>query len=172
MKSKIFFLLMIFYFGIAVSQTKEDLVEVEKINQYSELIDKESNSKEFDFEIKGKNKIINYKYWKKGNDIVKISREWRENNGNYQETYTDYFLLKDGKRIYASQSIINRHKANTDEVYGWSCLFWIKNNRVFHLTSLGHGKTEADEWDYEKELQENFDYMMKQVQKIEKDKKK
>lgn len=36
------------------------------------------------------------------------------------------------------------------------------------MPSMGHGKTEMDDWDYEKELKENFNYMLKKVQ--EKDK--
>ena len=163
---------MIFYVGIASSQTKENLVEVEKINRYIELIDKDVKSEGFNFSIKGKDKIINYKYWKKGNEIVKISREWKQNNGQFIDTYTDYFLLKNQERVYANQSIIFNNKLDKEMMGGWSCTFWFHKNKVIHTTSLGHGKTEDDSWDYEKEMKENFDYMMKQVQKIEKEKKK
>lgn len=163
---------MIFYFGIASSQTKENLMEVEKINQYSELIDKDSYTKRNVFQINGKEKNITYTYWKKGNEIVKISREWKQNNGQFIDTYTEYFLLKNEERVYANQSIIFNNKLDKEIMGGWSCIFWFHKNKVIHTTSLGHGKTEDDSWDYEKEMKENFDYMMKQVQKIEKEKKK
>ena len=40
------------------------------------------------------------------------------------------------------------------------------------MTSLGHGKTETDDWDYEKELKENFNYMIEKVRKMDKNNKK
>ena len=55
---------------------------------------------------------------------------------------------------------------------GWSCTFWIHKNKVIHMTSLGHGKTETDDWDYEKELKENFNYMIEKVRKMDKNNKK
>jgi len=36
------------------------------------------------------------------------------------------------------------------------------------MTSLGHGKTEMDDWDYESELKENFNYMLKKVKEFDK----
>ena len=50
---------------------------------------------------------------------------------------------------------------------GWSCTFWINKNKVINLTSHGHGKTESDEWDYELELKDNFNYMLKTVKEFD-----
>lgn len=169
MKLKLFLILSILLFGRFLSQSKTDLIETENINKYSEIIDKDSTIVEYQFEIKNKSKIVKYKYSKKGNEIVKIFREWKENNGNYIDTYTDYFLLKNEERVYANQSIIFKNKSDEEDIGGWSCTFWLKKDKVIHMTSLGHGKTETDDWDYEKELKENFDYMLKKVR--EKDKK-
>lgn len=168
MKLKLFLILSILLFGRLSSQSKAELIDVENINKYSEIINKDSRIVEHQFEVKSKSKIVKYKYSKKGNEIVKMSREWNQDNGNYIDTYTDYFLLKNGERVYADQSIVFNDRSNKEIMGGWSCTFWIHKNKVIHMTSLGHGKTEMDDWDYEKELKENFNYMLKIVR--EKDK--
>ena len=43
--------------------------------------------------------------------------------------------------------------------------FWIEDNKVIYMNSLGHGKTEDENWDYEKEIRENFNFMMKTIRK-------
>ncbi|WP_139421464.1 hypothetical protein [Chryseobacterium mulctrae] len=171
-KSKILLTLTILYFGIAFSQTKADSLEIENINKYSETINENSKIAEYQFEVKSKNKIVKYQYSKKGNEIVEITREWKVDNGDYIDTYIDYFLLKNEERVYVNQSIVFKKKSDEEIIGGWSCTFWIKKDKVIHMTSLGHGKTELPDWDYEKELKENFNYMMKQVQKVEKNKNK
>lgn len=168
MKFKLFLMLSTLFFGIAFSQSKADSLEIENINKYSETINKDSKIAEYQFEVKNKNKNVQYRYSKKGNEIVEISREWKENNGNHVDTYTDYFLLKNGERVYANQNFTYHNKSDNEIMGGWGCRFWINKNKVIHMTSLGHGKTERDDWDYEKELKENFDYMLKKVR--EKDK--
>ena len=172
MKFKLFLILNILLFGIVFAQSKAESLEIENINKYSETIDKDSNVTEYQFEVKNKNKIVQYQYSKKGNKIVKISREWKENNGNYIDTYTDFFLLKNAEKVYANQSIVFKNRSDEEDMGGWSCTFWIHKNKVIHMTSLGHGKTETDDWDYEKELKENFNYMIEKVRKMDKNNKK
>lgn len=169
MTIKFFLFLSIFFFGCVFSQTKNDELEVEKINQYSETIDKDKGAIEHQFQLKGKTKIVNYKYWKKQNEIVKISREWSEMQNNYVYTYTDYFVLKNEERVFANQSIVFKNKFDAEDVGGWSVNFWISKNKVIHMTSLGHGKTEDENWDFEKEIKENFNYMIEKVRKKEKE---
>ena len=168
MRFKLFILISILVFGFAFSQSKEVLAVVENINKYSEAIDKDPKVIEYKFEVKGKDKTILYQYSKKGNEIVKISREWNEDKDNYTNTFTDYFLLKDGQRVYATQNIVYTNKSDAEDMGGWSCTFWINKNKVINLTSHGHGKTESDEWGYELELKDNFKYMLKTVKEFDK----
>ena len=168
MKLKIFLLLNILVFGFAFSQSKSDLIIVENINRYSEAIDKDLKVIEYKFEVKAKDKTILYQYGKKGNEIVKISREWKEDRDNYTDTFTDYFLVRNGEKIYATQSIIYTNTSDAEDIGGWSCTFWIDKNKVIDMTSLGHGKTESDDWDYEMELKNNFNYMLKTVKAFDK----
>ncbi len=171
MKLKIFFFLFILVFGLGFSQSKTDLIEVENINKYSEIINKDSKITKYQFQVKGKNKTIHYQYEKKGNEIVKISREWKQNSNNWWELYNDYFLLKNGEKVLASQSITYTNMSDAEDIIGWSVRFWIHNNKVINSTSLGHGKTEMDDWDYELELKDNFNYMLKTVKNYDKNRK-
>lgn len=167
MRFKLSILISILVFGFAFSQSKQVLAVVENINQYSEAIDKDKEVIEYKFEVKGKDKTILYQYSKKGNEIVKISREWKENSNNWWELYRDYFLLKNEERIFAVQSITYKNMSDAEDIIGWSSTFWI-NKKVIHMVSLGHGKSEMDDWDYESELKENFNYMLKTVKEFDK----
>lgn len=168
MRLKLSILISILVFGFAFSQSKEVLAVVENINQYSEAIDKDPKVIEYKFEVKGKVKTILYQYSKKGNEIIKISREWNEDKDNYTNTFTDYFLLKDGQSFYATQNIVYTNKSDAEDMGGWKCIFWINKSKVINMTSLGHGKTELDDWDYELELKDNFNYMLKTVKEFDK----
>jgi len=170
MRLKFLLLLSILFFGISLAQSKSDLLEVEKINKYSESIDHDPNVVEYKFQVSNKGKNVYYKYLKKQKKIVRISREWNESIDNYLYTYTDYFLLRNGEKIYASQSIVSKNKSDPEDIGGWSVQFWINKNKILHITSLGHGKTEDEDWDFEKELKENFNYMLEKVRKNEKNK--
>jgi len=168
MNLKLFILISILVFGFAFSQSKAEIELVKSINQYSNAIDKESKVVGYQFKVKGKDKTILYQYGKKGNEIVKISREWKQNSNNWWELYRDYFLLKNGERVFASQSITYTNMSDAEDIIGWSVSFWIDKNKVINMTSLGHGKTEMDDWDYESELKENFNYMLKKVKEFDK----
>jgi|GEM_PF-5852053 len=168
MKLKLFILISVLVFGFALSQSKAEMELVKSINQYSDAIDKDPKVVDYQFKVKGKKKTIIYKYSKKGNEIVTISREWKENSNNWWELYRDYFLLKNGVRVFASQSITYTNMSDAEDIIGWSVRFWIDKNKVINMTSLGHGKTEMDDWDYELELKENFNYMLKKVNEFDK----
>ncbi|KFC23816.1 hypothetical protein [Epilithonimonas lactis] len=167
MRLKLSILISILVFGFAFSQSKEVLVVVENINKYSKVIDKDPKVIEYKFEVKGKDKTILYQYSKKGNEIVKISREWKRDSNDWWELYRDYFLLKNGERIFAIQSITYTNMSDAKDIIGWSSTFWI-DKKVIHMVSLGHGKSEMDDWDYELELKDNFNYMLKTAKEFDK----
>lgn len=167
MRFKLSILISILVFGFAFSQSKEVLRVVENINKYSEAIDKDPKVIEYKFEVKGKDKTILYQYSKKGNEIVKISREWKGDSNDWWELYRDYFLLENGERIFAIQSITYTNMSDAKDIIGWSSTFWI-DKKVIHMVSLGHGKSEMDDWDYELELKDNFNYMLKTVKEFDK----
>jgi hypothetical protein len=160
------FLCLCFGLLLFKAQTKNPIRE--QIELYRSQLDKDKAIKKINFKKKENKKLVQYSYWKKGNEIVEISRSWNNKNGVYIDTTQQNFLLKKGKRIYASESITYEKKNNKDDVGGWSVQFWINKGKVIDMTSTGHGKTEMDDWDYEKELESNFQSMIKTVRAADK----
>lgn len=163
MKSKFFIILLSCYFGFVHSQIKTDTTEVARINKYVESLNKKV--KDYHFERNDGKKIIKYEYSKLGDEIVRIQRRWELKNGEYIDTYQQYFYLEKGKKVFAEDAVSYQKENDSEDGGIWNCRFWIKNNEVINITSLGHGKTEDDSWDYDKELKENFEFMLKTVRK-------
>lgn len=170
MKCKFLNTLIFLCFGIVFSQSKTEELEINRIDHYVEKINKDTRVRQFKFDVKGKNATIHYSYYKKNNEFVRISREWDEQRENYIYSYSDDFVIENGKKVYASQNETWKLKTDFENLSGWYCQFYIKNNVVFHMPSMGHGKTELDDWDYEKELKENYAYMLKTVKTYDKKK--
>ena len=170
MKLKLIQFLLLLLSVLAFSQSKTELKKKESIDQYADTLEKDKGIKKYQFIVKGKDKEITYKYEKKGDKFVKMSRQWEIKNGAYKETYSYHFLMKDEKKIYASEGITYQNYKDPEDLSGWSVQFWLENNQVIYTTSLGHGKTEMDDWDYNKELKENFEYMLKTVKTFDKKK--
>ncbi len=64
------------------------------------------------------------------------------NNGMY---YREIYYSKNDNLIYAKdidRSIPN----NSFEISLWECEFFFKNSKLYSEESLGHGKTERDDW--------------------------
>lgn len=163
MKAKFFIILLSFCFGFVHSQIKEDTIEMARIDKYVEGLTKKV--KDYHFEKNEGKKIIKYEYSKLGDKIVRIQRKWKQKNEDYIDTYLQYFYLEKGKRVFAEDALTYQKENDSLSVVSWNCRFWIKNNNVIYIRSLGHGKTEDDSWDYDKELKENFEFMLKTVKK-------
>ncbi len=146
------------------SQFYMDTIYKKKVDAYVEGL-AHKKIKEYHFEKFDGKKIIKYEYEKLGDEIIRIQRKWQVKYGQSIDTYLQYFYLEKGKRVFAEDAINFQNETNTLDVGGWNVRFWIKNNKVVYITSLGHGKTEDSDWDYEKELKENFEFMLKTVKK-------
>jgi len=59
-------------------------------------------------------------------------------------SYTEEYYFKDGFLIYAYEGI--------DEYSAWSGGFYFSNGKLIDHVTLGHGKSELDDWDPEKEI--------------------
>ena len=76
---------------------------------------------------------------KNGNRIIKI--ESHEKETYYQEIYFE----KNGELVYAKETE-NYMPKNHFTQMSWNCEFYAKNGELIALISLGHGKTEDEEW--------------------------
>lgn len=170
MKS-IYLMLIICFCGTFISaQINNDLKEQERIDKYVEKIGNDTSIKRYEFKILNNKKLTTYHFWKKNNDVVYIERSWDYPVGNYNYTESESFNIQNGKRVMAFESLQYEMKNDSEDVGGWSCRFWIKNDEVINMISLGNGKTEDENWDYEKELADNFKEMINEIKKAEKNK--
>lgn len=74
--------------------------------------------------------------------IIKIA--FYERDTYYEEIYFD----KKGMLVYAKEAE-NYIPENSHIQKVWNCEFFIENRNILTLMSLGHGKTENDEWEPE-----------------------
>lgn len=77
---------------------------------------------------------------KNGNRILKIASH--DNDIYYEEIYFE----KEGMLIYAKETE-NVIPKNHFTQMTWHCEFYIRNGALLTLISLGHGKTEDENWD-------------------------
>lgn len=162
-KIRVFFLLFFGICGNLFSQNNDSL-QYEKVKSYINQINKDKVIQKKTFIVTGKDKV-RYNYSLRKGEIVQISRTWNRKHDNRLDTFTDEYYLKNGKPIFAYQSIYDQSIKDPDDSISWSCNFLIDGDKAIIMTSLGHGKTESDDWDYEREVKENFDFMMKTVKK-------
>ncbi|WP_298312165.1 hypothetical protein [uncultured Aquimarina sp.] len=115
-----------------------------------------------------KNGVTNFngktEFWKicklkNGNRIIEI--ESHEEATYFQEIYFE----KKGKLIYARETQ-NYNPINSFEQMRWNCEFYIKNDKVITTMSLGHGKTENEEWD-ENAIMEMYSKRLNEIEKIQ-----
>ena len=166
MKRKLFIFMFLGYFGWLFSQIQYDSLKIRNINQYVSKVENDKSKKAKKFSVVTKeNKKINYEFVEKNGQIVKISRTWKTENNGWEEITREQYILKEEKMVFAFQGTESYLKTDRENQYGWSCNFWIEDNKVIYMNSLGHGKTEDENWDYEKEIRENFNFMMKTIRK-------
>ena len=93
-------------------------------------------------DFNGKDEFWNICNLENGNRIIQI--ESHKANTFFQEIYFE----KDGELIYALETEKYMPKNKFTQMI-WSCEFYANNGKLISLISLGHGKTEDDEWNPE-----------------------
>ena len=90
-------------------------------------------------DFNGKTEFWNICDLKNGKRIITI--ESHKKDTYYQEIYFE----KNGNLIYAKETE-NYMPKNHFTQMSWNCEFYAKNGELIALMSLGHGKTEDEEW--------------------------
>ena len=104
-----------------------------------------------------------YRYTLLGNELKYMSREWTVKKPAVTTHTTQSFNLENGKLVSARE-IIREAYSPADSSF-WSCNYIFKDGKMIDLVSTGHGKSEDDAWDPEKEVLENFRNVLAQVMK-------
>ena len=75
---------------------------------------------------------------------------------NYKVDSTDYteeYYFRDGALIYASEKEIRYFPSlGPNEYVAWSGSFYFSKQKLIDHVTLGHGKSESEDWDPEKEI--------------------
>jgi hypothetical protein len=101
------------------------------------------------FRITARKKVlhsIGYTYYSDKNEIVKITREFSDKIDSIGQT----FYLQKGKLFYATERIVSHYKKdNVVDSITWSGSFYFLEGKLVYHDTLGHGKSEHENWDPE-----------------------
>ena len=140
------------------------------IDAVVERISKLKEAKTESFTIQAKKKVlhdISYQYLEGAGGYVKISRSFSHKNDSIHQE----FYLKGGSLIYANETIVSYFTGNgTNDSIAWSGGFYFANGKLIDHISLGHGKSEEESWDPEKEMLMAFNEAKRDVGRYKRNK--
>lgn len=82
--------------------------------------------------------------------IVKIIRRFQRGIVDLVQT----FYLRDTSLIFSSETETSYYLYG--DTVGWSGMYYFKDGMLKNYETLGHGKSETEEWDPEKEVLESY----------------
>lgn len=100
---------------------------------------------------------VTYRYWLYKKRLFKIEKQWPEKTSDNHIIENEYqYYLHQGQLTRAYESEILLVNGNRNDVNVWSVTAYFKANRIVYIRSLGHGKTEDEDYDMEKEMISHF----------------
>ncbi|WP_162984966.1 hypothetical protein [Mesonia aquimarina] len=121
---------------------KEEKLRSEINDQYLAELSKCSQNVNAVTDFNGKTEFWRICETDNGKRIIQID--------SHKETvlYEEVYYEQNGELIYAEESI-KYMPINHYTLQPWTCQFYAENGKLVSLMSLGHGKTEDDEWNPE-----------------------
>jgi len=83
-----------------------------------------------------------------------------------QTKFEELYVIQNDKLIYAKESEIGI-PINSFDVITWNCQYYFKNEKLYTHISLGHGKTESENWTPESII-DTFQNRLIELKKIKK----
>ena len=78
--------------------------------------------------------------------------------------YTEEYYFKDGFLIFAyEKEILSAPYLGIDEYSAWTGEFYFSKGKLIDHVTRGHGKSESDEWDPEKEILQRLEKRKKEL---------
>jgi len=78
--------------------------------------------------------------------------------------YTEKYYLKDGLLIYADENEVSRYPSLGSDGYSlWGGGFYFSKGKLIAHVTLGHGKSETDDWDPENEILQRLEKRKKEL---------
>jgi ribosomal protein L17 len=162
--SILIFLISIFSYGQDTNALKKSIdIEVERIDN-----DKRLSSTSFSIEaMKKVLHYISYNYVESKSGYIRISRQYYHKNDSISQT----FYLNGGQLIYATEMIVTYYNENdkTDHIT-WGGSFYFSKGKLIDYITLGHGKSELENWKPDRYMLMAFDESKKDIARYKKKK--
>ena len=81
--------------------------------------------------------------------------------------YTEKYYFKDGLLIYADENEVSRYPSLGNGYMLWGGGFYFSKGKLIDHVTLGHGKSETDDWDPEKEILQRLEKRKKELISLE-----
>lgn len=143
------FIVLSLFPAIVICQNKELTAPIDNIVEKIDGLCKGKTKSYSRIRVKN-NKKVNEK-WQYFNNkqFTFINVEYKIDSAVYSEKY----YLKNGSLIYAYESeLLYFPSLKIDDPSTWAGDFYFANNKMIDYVTLGHGKSEKDDWDPEKEI--------------------
>jgi hypothetical protein len=86
-----------------------------------------------------------------------------KNSDKGVEHVEEVFYLANSALVFSTETISNYFL--TGDTTRWSCTYYFKNNNLIYYQSTGHGKSETDDWDPQKQVLYNFNTALAAVKR-------
>jgi len=143
---------------------KEDSASINKLVAKIDKLSK-ANSKSF-----SKDKLIDHKKVKEqwrvfdNKGFSRIIIQYTTDSAGQSVAYTEKYYLQNGSLIYAYESeVFFLTGKNINEGTTWAGDFYFSKGKLTDYVTLGHGRSELDGWDPEKEILQNWKERKKEL---------
>ena len=155
-------LLFIITFLVTNSSAQSIKKTKQRIDAQVNTIDHGIKTRQYSFTKQEDKKLLHYTYHINSGNVLMITRSFGENNDSVKQV----FYYNKNKLIYSTESIITYYTTdNVKDSIGWGGNYYFSNNKLIDLVTLGHGKSEEDSWNPEKEVLLNSNNARKDVLK-------
>ena len=115
-------------------------------------IDSDKDQQIHKFSIAADKKVllpIKYSYWTKAGKITKIIRQFKILNDSTEQT----FYFNNNQLVYSTENIMTYYvEKNVSDSILWGGTYYFKSGKLIDIRTLGHGKSESDDWNPQAEV--------------------
>lgn len=163
---KILLILILLVFPAFIYAQDDEIAKKRVDSIVDPIRDRIADSKK-SFTIKKRKYTEKWTYSMNDGKIEYFSVEYFHRNTQYSQHY----FLQNEQLIYVEENeeYYTGNGENQTLVTGWSGYYYFENRKLVHLMTNGHGKSETDDWQPEKETLKMFDSRWKTLKKKLKD---
>ncbi len=146
---KAVFIVIFFSPFLSFCQSKTDTASINAIVRSIDRLSKANSQSYSKFKVVTHKKVKEQWLYFDSKNLSGITISYTIDSTAYNEKY----YLKDGGLIYAYESeIFFSLPAGIDQGTKWAGDFYFSKGKLIDYVTLGHGKSELDDWDPEKEI--------------------